>query len=53
MPWYKKDIDRGQANKLLIKDGRDGTFLVRPSRVRFTCVFLNNTGESGSGQERS
>ena len=38
MPWFKKDIDRGQANKLLIKDGRDGTFLVRPSRVRFFII---------------
>jgi len=40
MPWYKRDVDRGQANKLLIKDGRDGTFLVRPSQKRFENSFL-------------
>ncbi|XP_029918152.1 tyrosine-protein kinase ITK/TSK isoform X2 [Myripristis murdjan] len=53
--WYNKDITRGQAEELLMKEGKEGAFMVRDSRqagVYTVSVFTKAPGSNGEKNPR-
>ncbi|XP_035505464.1 tyrosine-protein kinase ITK/TSK [Scophthalmus maximus] len=53
--WYNKNITRGEAESLLMKEGREGAFTVRDSRqagVYTVSVFTKAPGSNGEKNPR-
>ncbi|XP_020485378.1 tyrosine-protein kinase ITK/TSK isoform X1 [Labrus bergylta] len=53
--WYNKNITRGEAERLLIKEGKEGAFMVRDSRqagVYTVSVFTKAPGSNGEKNPR-
>ncbi|XP_056129364.1 tyrosine-protein kinase ITK/TSK [Lampris incognitus] len=53
--WYSKEIDRGQSEELLMKEGKEGAFIVRDSRlagVYTVSVFTKAPGSNGEKNPR-
>lgn len=53
--WYNKHITRGEAESLLMKEGREGAFMVRDSRqagVYTVSVFTKAPGSNGEKNPR-
>uniref|UniRef100_UPI003AB012A7 tyrosine-protein kinase ITK/TSK isoform X2 n=1 Tax=Centroberyx gerrardi TaxID=166262 RepID=UPI003AB012A7 len=53
--WYNKDITRGQAEELLMREGKEGGFMVRDSRhagVYTVSVFTKAPGSNGEKNPR-
>ncbi|XP_012686008.1 tyrosine-protein kinase ITK/TSK isoform X2 [Clupea harengus] len=53
--WYNKDITRTEAEELLLKEGKEGSFMVRDSRQRgvyTVSVFTKAPGSNGEKNPR-
>nr|XP_019941595.1 PREDICTED: tyrosine-protein kinase ITK/TSK [Paralichthys olivaceus] len=53
--WYNKNITRGEAESLLMKEGKEGAFMVRDSRqagVYTVSVFTKAPGSNGEKNPR-
>ncbi|KAI3351928.1 hypothetical protein L3Q82_020758, partial [Scortum barcoo] len=53
--WYNKNITRGEAENLLMKEGKEGAFMVRDSRqagVYTVSVFTKAPGSNGEKNPR-
>ncbi|XP_071313577.1 tyrosine-protein kinase ITK/TSK [Trachinotus anak] len=53
--WYNKNITRGEAEELLMKEGKEGAFMVRDSRqagVYTVSVFTKAPGSNGEKNPR-
>ncbi|KAF3693678.1 Tyrosine-protein kinase ITK/TSK [Channa argus] len=53
--WYNKNITRGEAEDLLMKEGKEGSFMVRDSRqpgVYTVSVFTKAPGSNGEKNPR-
>ncbi|XP_069027901.1 tyrosine-protein kinase ITK/TSK [Embiotoca jacksoni] len=53
--WYNKNINRGEAEDLLMKEGKEGAFMVRDSRqagVYTVSVFTKAPGSNGEKNPR-
>ncbi|KAM4621537.1 tyrosine-protein kinase ITK/TSK [Polymixia lowei] len=53
--WYNKDITRGKAEDLLMREGKEGAFMVRDSRhagVYTVTVFTKAPGSNGEKNPR-
>uniref|UniRef100_A0A7N5ZUE5 Tyrosine-protein kinase n=1 Tax=Anabas testudineus TaxID=64144 RepID=A0A7N5ZUE5_ANATE len=53
--WYNKNITRGEAEDLLMKEGKEGAFMVRDSRqagVYTVSVFTKAAGSNGEKNPR-
>ncbi|KAK2849400.1 hypothetical protein Q5P01_009234 [Channa striata] len=53
--WYNKNITRGEAEDLLLKEGKEGAFMVRDSRqpgVYTVSVFTKAPGSNGEKNPR-